>query len=193
MLLLGGLTCWTGFSWPMKVLFSGLLTKTKRSIHWLIHVIDGISTKVTVTFKNNWVDRKVIMQFLFPAAFIVQQIVLVPVHWFLARKSYIFNKNEGKLPFFTTKKRFCSSFFYFYTFLLLSKTTTSTTRFQLFLLLLHLHIIDRISTPHLPFIYLSLQRSYIGPGSLIQEKALGAKVSNLGHVPNILHTARTYA
>ena len=152
MLLLGGLTCWTGFSWPMKVLFSGLLTKTKRSIDWLIHVIDGISTKVTVTFKNNWVDRNVIMQFLFPAAFIVQQIVPVPVHWFLARKSYIFNDNEGKLPFLPRKKCFASPFFPFARFYCIP-TTTTTTRFQLFLLLLRLHIIDCISSPPRPHIY----------------------------------------
>ena len=169
MLLLGGLTCWTGFSWPMKVLFSGLLTKTKRSIHWLIHVIDGISTKVTVTFKNNWVDRNVIMQFLFPAAFIVQQIVPVPVHWFLARKSYIFNKNEGKLPFFTTKKMFCSSFFYFYTFLLLSQNhhqhyqisivspTPPPTHYRPY--------IDPTSTLHLPFLTAQLHWSGVSnPG-----------------------------
>ena len=49
MLLLGGLTCWTGFSLSTKVLFSDLLTKTKKSIHWLIHVVEGISTKVPVT------------------------------------------------------------------------------------------------------------------------------------------------
>ena len=34
--------------------------------------------------------------------------------------------------------------------------------------------IEPTSTPHLPFIYLSLQRGYICLGSLIQEKALGA-------------------
>ena len=31
---LGGLTCWTGFSRSMKVLFSDLLTNTKKRIHW---------------------------------------------------------------------------------------------------------------------------------------------------------------
>ena len=109
-----------------------------------------------------------------------------------ANRTYLIRTRANYL-FLRRKKCFAPPFFTFTRFYYFPKTTTSTTRFQLFLLLLHLHIIDRISTPHLPFIYLSLQRSYIGPGSLIQEKALGAKVTNLGHVPNILHTARTYA
>ena len=46
------------------------------------------------------------MQVLFPAAFIVQQIVAVPFHWFLARKSYIFNENEGKLAYLRRKTLF---------------------------------------------------------------------------------------
>ena len=34
------------------------------------------------------------MQVLFPAAFIAQQVVPIPVHWFLARKSCIFNETS---------------------------------------------------------------------------------------------------
>ena len=44
------------------------------------------------------------MQVLFPAAFIVQQIVAVPVHWFLAWKSFTFNEKEGKLAYLPRKK-----------------------------------------------------------------------------------------
>ena len=53
------------------------------------------------------------MHVLFPAAFIVQQIVPVPVHRFLARKSYIFNENEGKLAFYHEKNVFFPPFFSF--------------------------------------------------------------------------------
>ena len=53
------------------------------------------------------------MHVLFPAASIVQQSVPVPVHWFLARKSYIFNENEGKLAFYHEKKCFSPPFFVF--------------------------------------------------------------------------------
>ena len=97
MLLLCVLTCWTGFYWSIKVFigWSMLLKEYARRCLWL---------------KNNWVDRNVIMQVLFPAAFIVQQIVAVPVHWFLARKSYMFHENEGKLAYLRRKTCFLLPF-----------------------------------------------------------------------------------
>ena len=45
------------------------------------------------------------MQVLLPADFIVQQIVAVPVHWFLARKSFTFNEKGGKLAYYLSRKK----------------------------------------------------------------------------------------
>ena len=162
MLLLCVLTCWTGFSWSIKVFigWSMLLKEKARRCLWL---------------KNNWVDHNVIMQVLFPAAFIVQQIVAVPVHWFLARKSYMFHENEGKLAYLRRKTFVSSSLFGFCTFLLLSDShhhyqisivspTPPPTHYRL--------CIEPTSTPHLPFFTAQLHLS--GVPNL--EMALGAKV-----------------
>ena len=67
----------------------------------LIHIVERISSYSPVS-------HNVIMQVLFPAAFVVQQYVPLPVHWFFVRRSCIFNEHEVKLALAlsTTKNNF---------------------------------------------------------------------------------------
>ena len=87
------------------------------------------------------------MQVLFPAAFIVQSFVSIPVHWFSPPKPCIFNEEEGELTLFTKKSNFftfsppCFAFSHFYCF-----PTTTTTTLLLFSLHYHYHHHYHIST-----------------------------------------------
>ena len=55
-------------------------------------------------------SRYVIMQVLLAAAFIVQSIVQILAHWFLARKSCIFNEEKRQNSSFYHEKQFFAFF-----------------------------------------------------------------------------------
>ena len=96
--MLGDSTSWTGFL---------VISRSMEAICFLF--LDWKLRKVFIGWYMVSLSLYVIMQVLLADAFIVQQIVQILAHWFLARKSCCLMTKKGKIALSTTKNNFSLS------------------------------------------------------------------------------------
>ena len=103
--MLGDSTRWTGFL---------VISRSMEASCFLF--LDWKLRKVFIGWYMVSLSRYVIMQVLQAAVFIVQQIVQILAHWFLARKSCIFNEEKRQNSSFYHEKQFFTFSPPFFTF-----------------------------------------------------------------------------